>query len=123
MILNLYFCICFELERYKKLGYRDGDILSDLEVINIKIIKCLDPYLRIQIQKRGITITQNIYTALDTEYELKNSQKFLNKLVSVQTALQTRTLIKIPLNKRYNLAYAHPLTSEITEYYTPKVLS
>jgi hypothetical protein len=111
------------LERYKDLGYIEGDLISDLEVVKIKILKSLDPYLRIQIQKRGITITQNIYTALDTEYETINHLKFVNKLISVQTAIQTRTIIKVPLNKRYNLAYAHPLTSEITEYYTPKIVN
>ena len=79
----------------------------------------LDPYLRMQIQKRGVTVIQNTYTGFDTEYELLDEKKYLNKLLSVQIAVQSRTIIKIPLYNYYDIAFVHPLTSEITSFYKP----
>lgn len=96
------------------------DVLSDLECINTTLLASLDPALRIQIQKKGVTVLQNLYSGFDTEYELSNCRKNLNKLVSVQIAVQTRTLIKLPLNSILDISYAHPLTSEITNLYQPK---
>jgi hypothetical protein len=99
------------------------DTLSDLEFIYSSTLSTLDPYLKTQIQKRGVTCIQNLYTGFDTEYELRNPLKFLNKLVSVQVAIQTRTLIKIPLYNLQNISYIHPLTSEITPWYKPRNVS
>jgi hypothetical protein len=96
------------------------DELTDLENLSVSLLSYLDPYLKIQVQKRGITIIQNSYTGFDTEYELKNHRKFLNKLISVQIAVQTRTLIKIPLYNTFDISYAHPLTSEITSLFKPR---
>jgi hypothetical protein len=80
----------------------------------------LDPFLRVQIQKRGITIIQNIYTGFDTEFELCDYSESSNKLVSTQLAIQARTLIKLPLYKSIDISYIHPLTSEISSFYKPK---
>ena len=44
------------------------------------------------------------------------SKKFLNKLLSVQLAIQTITLIKVPLYTITDISYIHPLTSEITSF-------
>lgn len=41
-----------------------------------------------QIQVRGVTIIENSYMGFDTEFVLKDQKKFLNDLVSVQTAVQ-----------------------------------
>ena len=101
--------------------YEVLDQLSDLEHQNTKLISSIDPYLRIQIQKRGISIIQNTYTGFDTEYTLANEKKFLNRLLSVQYAVQSRTIIKVPLYNLYDIAYVHPLTSDITPYYKPKI--
>jgi hypothetical protein len=81
----------------------------------------LDPFIRLQVQKRGITIFQNIYTGFDTEYELEDYNKSLNKLISTQLAVQARTIIKVPLYKPLDISYVHPLTSEISSFYPPKV--
>lgn len=94
---------------------------SDLVTLSTTLLSRLDPYLRFQIQKRGVTIIQNTYCGYDSEYESKNYKKHLNRLVSVQTALQTRTLVKIPLYKQLDISYMHPLTSEISTLYRPKV--
>ena len=80
----------------------------------------LDPFIRIQIQKRGITFIANTYTGFDTEFTLLKGEKHLNKLVSVQKAVQSRVFVKMPLYSSYDISYIHPLTSEITAYYKPK---
>lgn len=46
----------------------------------------------------------NTYTGFDTEYELENAKKFKNRLISVQTAVQTRTIVTGPLYKPYDLS-------------------
>ena len=81
----------------------------------------LDPYLRLQLQKRGVTVTQNIYIGYDTEYELINQEKFLNKLLSLQLTIQTKTYVKIPLYKPLKISYVHPLTSALTDNFTPRI--
>ena len=95
----------------------------DLDVLSQKLFSRLDPFLKIQVQKRGITIIQNTYAGYDTEYEGKDYKKYLNKLISVQLALQTRTIVKLPLYNQYDISYVHPLTSEITTLFRPKVVN
>jgi hypothetical protein len=121
--LNLYFLGIKVLEQSRLVTFEDVglDQLSDLEQQNTKLFSSLDPFLRIQIQKRGISIIQNTYTGFDTEYTLANEKKFLNRLLSVQYAVQSRTIIKVPLYHLFDIAYVHPLTSDITPYYKPKI--
>ena len=88
---------------------------DELQEMRQTIINRLDSYLKFQIQRRSITILQNTYTGFDTEFELENEKKHLNKLLSIQLANQTRTLIKIPLYSILDLSYIHPLTSEISQ--------
>lgn len=97
------------------------DKLSDLEMVRDKLISELDPFIRVQMQKRGISIISNTYIGFDTEYKLKNLAKNLNTLISIQSAAQNRVLIKLPLYNTYDISYVHPLTSEITRYFKPKV--
>ena len=98
-----------------------SDSSTDLLTLKHTLINRLDPYLRLQVQKRGMTIFQNVYTAFDTEYELESYKKSMNKLISTQIAVQARTIIKVPLFKPLDISYVHPLTSEISSFYTPKV--
>lgn len=125
LILNLYYVITKTIleakELLETLEEEESDKLADLENLRKSLFSLLDPYLKMQVQKRGITIIQNNYVGFDTEYELKNQQRNLNNLLSIQTALQTRTIIKIPLYNTFDISYIHPLTSEITNYYKPKV--
>lgn len=81
----------------------------------------MEQYLRFKIQKRGITLIQHTYTGFDTEYETADVKKFKNKLISVKTAVQRRTIIKIPLYLPFDISYIHPLTSELSDTYTNKV--
>jgi len=68
-----------------------------------------------------VTVIQNIYTGFDTEYELSDYSKSINKLISTQMAVQTRTMIKLPLYKPFDISFVHPLTSEISNFYKPDV--
>jgi len=99
------------------------DILADLECLKSNLTNSLDPFLRVQIRKRGVSIIHNIYTSFDTEYELKDLGKNVNKLISVQVGVRSRTIVKVPLNTIQDISYVHPLTSEITNYYKPKTFN
>jgi hypothetical protein len=61
-----------------------------------KLLGLLDPFIRLKIQKRGIVTIQNTYVGFDTEYESINATT--NKLLSVQLAVSTKTMVKIPKN-------------------------
>lgn len=100
----------------------DLDILSDLELIADKTLATLDPFIRVQMQRKGITFILNTYTGFDTEYTLKDEKKHLNRLLSVQLAVKARVIIKVPLYNLYDISYVHPLTSDITTYFKPKYL-
>ena len=99
----------------------ETELIIELENLKINLLSRFDRYLKFQIQKRGVSIIMNTYTGFDTEYELKDAKKHLNSLVSVQTAVQTRLIVKIPLYNPYDISYVHPLTSEISNVYKNKV--
>jgi hypothetical protein len=94
-------------------------LIVDLENNRERLYTRLDQYLKLQIQKRGISIIHNTYTGFDTEYEFK--AKLKNKLISVQTAVQRRSIVKIPIKQPFDLSYVNPLTSEISQTYSNKV--
>lgn len=131
MFVNLYLIVLEkiqELEGINALTTLDqdskselSDLLDDLLFCKNLLLSRLDPYLKHQLHLRGITFIQNTYTGFDTEYELQNQQKNLNKLVSVQTAIQRRTIIKVPLYHPFDISYVHPLTSELSNVYKNKV--
>jgi len=128
IFLNLFYLVCKEIHKLEELNELcinkdslDSDLLIDLVTLKSNLQGRLDPYLRFQIQKRGVTIIQNIYNGFDTEFELRDYRKNLNKLVSTQLAVQTRTLIKIPLYNSFDISYIHPITSEISSFYKPEV--
>lgn len=72
----------------------DTDIYSDLTNLSVKSLTSLDPYIRTKMLKRGISLIQNVYTGFDTEYESIDFKH--NKLLSVQIAVTTRNVLKIP---------------------------
>lgn len=125
IVLGLLILIEKELRlaRTDQLDDKGLDLLADLECLNYSLSETLDPFLKVQIRKRGVSIIQNIYTGFDTEYEIIDEGKNLNKLISIQIALQTRTLVKVPLNSIQDISYVHPLTSEITNFYKPKTFN
>lgn len=103
--------------------YADGfeDVLAELDTLRLDFKARLEQYLKLQLQIRGITIIENTYMGFDTEYTLKDHKKFLNELVSVQTATQRRFLLKMPLYKSYDISYVNPLSSLISDTFNNKV--
>ena len=122
-ILLLILLTLKSLEEVKGVSSDDEDEETILILQNLKseMLSRLDPFLKIQIQKRGISILQNNYVGFDTEFELMDFNKQTNKLISVQTALRTRTIVKVPLYSLKDISYVHPLTSEITTNFKPKI--
>jgi hypothetical protein len=110
-----------KLKINKDLDENEIEVYDDLDNLRARILSRLDQYLKSQIMRRGITVLQNTYTGFDTEYEGKDAKKFENRLLSVQTAVQKRTIIKIPMYHPYDVSYIHPLSSEVSEIFKNKV--
>lgn len=116
LVLNLYFItVQVESDFFKEEADSESDLRSDFAVLSRNLYGKLDPSIRQKLQKRGISLIQNIYTGFDTEY--KNINVKYNKLLSVQLAVNTNTLIKIPFKKDYTVCEINPLTNEEYGYY------
>lgn len=102
------------------LKLEEGSEKTIIEALINGLYSKLDPFIRFQLQKRGITIIQNVYVGFDTEFEMEDQQKHLNRLLSVQHAVQSRTLVKVPLYTLQNISYIHPLTNDLYDFYEPK---
>jgi hypothetical protein len=59
----------------------------------------LDPSIKSKLNKPGITVIQNIHTGFDTEYKYLEGNK--NDLISVQLAVNTQSILKIPKMSDY----------------------
>jgi hypothetical protein len=117
---NLLFLSFFYLLHQKLVEMDEGTSLYlEASCLKSQMFAKLDPFIRFQLQKRGVTIIQNSYVGFDTEFEMENQQKHQNKLVSSQIAVQSRTLIKVPLYTIQDVSYIHPLTNEISGFYQP----
>lgn len=90
----------------------ESDLMVDFEELVKNIFSRIDPSIRIKLQKRGISILQNIYTGFDTEYVNKGDPN-LNELLSVQLAVNTKSLLRIPKYSEYELSTIDTLTGEV----------
>lgn len=50
-------------------------------------------------------MTQNTYSGFDSKDESVNTKKFKNKLISLHTAEQRRTIVKITLYHTFYISY------------------
>jgi hypothetical protein len=91
----------------------DRDIYSDKEHLESFIHSKLDPVISLSLQNRGLTLIQNIYTGFDTEY--KQEGYSTNKLVSVQLAVNTKTLLKLPRYNDFKLSTVNSLNNDMYE--------
>lgn len=130
MFINLYFLLTQKLRFIEEQGSiafhsldLDADsiveLTADLESWKVIVFGRLEQFIKVQTQKRGISIIQNTYAGFDTEFE--HVTGFHNKLVSVQTAVQRRTIVKVPCVELLDIGYVHPLTSSISDTFTNKV--
>jgi hypothetical protein len=77
----------------------------------------LDPSIRQKIQKRGVSIIQNVYTGFDTEYKNINVKE--NQLLSVQLAINTKSVLKIPRVTPYEISTMDTLSNKT--FKAPKI--
>src|SRR4051794_12075862 len=100
-----------EQDSKKESDLKESDLMVDFEVLIKNIFNRIDPSIRIKLQKRGISVIQNIYTGFDTEY--KNKDAMFNELISVQLAVNTKTLLKVPKYSEYELSTLDTLTGDV----------
>ena len=75
------------------------DLISDFQNIDREIKSKLHPLIRRCSLKRGIGFIQNIYTGFDTEY--KQIDPTHNKLISVQIANTSKSILRLPIQRGY----------------------
>lgn len=110
IVINLYEFSLKTLAVMERGNEREDDLYVDLLNLNRELHRKLEPSLRHKVKRRGISIIQNSYIGFDSEYTSLDSK--FNKLLSVQMAYNTRTLVKIPKESRYELFTMHPLRKE-----------
>lgn len=84
------------------------DIYYDLIEMRKCVHQKLDPSVRKALQKRGVSLIQNIQCGFDTEYVNLNLK--INKLLSTQLAQTVQPYLKLPIFENYELGYINPLT-------------
>jgi hypothetical protein len=97
------------IEEYGLIAFKDLDLDSaseeelivDLEKFKVKVFGRLEQFIKVQTQKRGISVIQNTYAGFDTEYE--ELKGFHCKLISAQTAVQRRTILKVPCVELFDI--------------------
>jgi hypothetical protein len=87
------------------------NILSDYTELSRSMLSKLDPSIRRLLLKRGISITHNIYTGFDTEYV--NIDSNYNKLLSVQLAVTSKTLLKLPIEREFEFEKLNVETNKL----------
>lgn len=81
----------------------EPSVVKDLNQLDKELSGCLDSMVRLKLRKIGVSLSQNIYCGYDSEYK-KVDMKF-NKLLSVQLALSTQTILKLPTNTEFTFGY------------------
>lgn len=101
LCLTLYL-FCLETLALKEIEAETFNLVTNLRELEGELYGRLDPSIRKQIQKRGISIKENTYVGFDTEFTKKSSE--MNELVSSQLAVTTKTYVQIPKNTPYSLS-------------------
>jgi hypothetical protein len=100
MNLNIYCLIMELLDKLTVEGLIDqeaySDLKEDLKVLSQEVKQSLEPTIREKFRKRGISLVENVYSGFDTEYEYREGIK--NDLLSIQLAVNTRSMLKMPFN-------------------------
>lgn len=89
---------------------KDSDLWADLIILSRIIHDLMEPSIRLALAKRGISVIQNIFAGLDTEYH--NLDEMTNKLLSIQVAGRTVTYIRLPLLEEWDFRTIHTLTGK-----------
>jgi hypothetical protein len=89
----------------------DPNVKNELEDKSRELYGRLDPSIRHHLQKRGISIKENIYIGFDTEFTRQSSLR--NKLISAQLAVSTRTYVQIPIKRSYKISSLDVTTNKL----------
>lgn len=90
--------------------FENSDFLVNVRNDIKGIYNRIDPSIRMDLQKKGITFVKNIYTGFDTEYYKKSKSR--NELLSVQLTVSTRVILQVPFHTDYKLTVVDPQTSK-----------
>jgi hypothetical protein len=96
----------------------NDDLITDLNVLKSNLLNQIDPLVRHNFRKSGITVTLNTVVGYDSEYCILNEAKNLNKMLSAQLVLNNRIIVKAPLYVPFTMGSMHTLTSDIYTYET-----
>gem|GEM_PF-1417762 len=110
IVLNLYLLTIETLHKLDPLAI-ETELVTDFKTKSLELYGKLDPSIRRHLQKRGISIIQNIYTGFDTEFQ--TTELGVNKLLSVQLAVTTKTYLKIPRKMNYSVSSLEVDTSQL----------
>lgn len=101
LLLQLYqFCIgCLTSQTIKT---ENPDLVTDIESQAREIFARLDPSVRHHLQRRGISLKQNVYIGFDTEFKKQDVES--NTLLSAQLAITTKTYVHIPKKQSYKIS-------------------
>jgi len=120
IMLNLYKIteeVVFKLNQVNQVNqvnqgeeFINDNLLIDYITLAKDILHKIDPSIRSKLTKRGISITQNIYTGFDTEYV--NVDSLTNKLLSIQLSINTKTMVQFPLNNEFDFKEIDVLTGK-----------
>ena len=117
VLLNLYI-FCLETQQNKEFvrleNVENVDKFTDLKSLGRELFGRLDPSIRHHLQKRGVSLKENIYIGFDTEFN-KSEVENENVLISAQLAVSTKTYLLIPLNPSYQISALDENTNKLTK--------
>ena len=110
LIINLYL---FSLDCVKTPEIVRDDYLTEFRYYEQELYSRLDTSIRYHIQKRGLSIKENVYVGFDTEYT--QITPTTNRLVSSQLAVSCKILLHVPKQRVYELSHLDETTRRLVE--------
>jgi hypothetical protein len=87
------------------------DVLTEFRNLEKELFGRLDTSIRYYLQRRGISLKENVYIGFDTEYCQSGPES--NTLVSSQLAVSCKTTIQIPRVEEYKLSRLDTETNKL----------
>lgn len=93
-------------------NFTDLKTKSNFNSLSKKLYGYLDLDIRRHLQKRSVSIYQNIHGGFDVEYKQKHDLTYKNKLLSYQLAVSSSLQLNIPKTLKYKPEGVNPDTRE-----------
>ena len=94
VMMDIYLVLCKGIRLMSKDPGSYGDIYYDYKVLSRETFNKIDPSIRVKLMKKGVGIIGNTYVGYDTEYT--NIDIAQNQLLSMQLAVSSRVILKLP---------------------------